>query len=646
MIAYLEFAFVKLFLVGLRIFPPLGIVILGKLLGTLAWRLDARHRKVTLRNLRIAFGNQPGFSTEEKTLAPEDFSRIGRESFIRFSTNALFACWLGNRPQEPISRWFTISGKQENLVPAHQKGKGVILVLFHLGNWEALTRIASEIPEIRFSAIFQPLRNPYVNQLVAKRRGTTGVQLMDRHRGFQDAIKLLRSGDAVVVLADQHAGDHGMWIPFFNRLASTTTLPALLAKRTGATLLPVFCRTLIRPDTTQPHWHLEFGAPIPHEDIEDGEIMSRIHSKLENEIRREPQNWFWMHQRWKTPSPNFLLSSYRRGIYLPPQIPLKPFKILIRTPNWLGDTILSLPAIQAIKRGRPDAHITLLTPHKLYELWPQQGYVDQVATSIEELRGEVFDAAVLLPNSIRSAIEAWRLKIPVRTGYRGHQRRWLLTSLCPQSYRAAPGEHEVKNFCGLARWLGAGVEEEIPKLELDPQLSPDKIKAERRHLVVHPGAAHGSAKRWIEERFVKVLQHFNEESWIIVGTKEEKNRNQRIAKNAGPHVRDLSGQLPLHELVYVLAWSRLLLCNDSGPMHLAAAVGTPVVAIFGSTEPIRTGPLGPSHKILHHPVECSPCFLKECPIDLRCMKAIEVDYAVLTLRTFLNHLSRTTSQSK
>ena len=151
-----------------------------------------------------------------------------------------------------------------------------------------------------------------------------------------------------------------------------------------------------------PLWRIEFAAPISPTERSDGEIMHRIHSRLEEAIRRDPANWFWLHDRWKTPSPNFLLKGYRRGVYLPPSLKLKPFRILLRSPNWLGDAALSIPAVRAIRAGRPDSHMTILTPPKLADFWKSQSYVDQVMISMKEASRKSFDAAILFPkNKIR-----------------------------------------------------------------------------------------------------------------------------------------------------------------------------------------------------------------------------------------------------
>ena len=612
--------FLKLVPGLIQTLPLTLLLILARLLGYLGWFLDRHHRRVALRNVEIALsdGNLPGSTTF--AAAP---AGIARESFIRMIENTLVAAWIAARNDHEAQKLFEVHGIQENLLPAIVRRKGVILVMFHLGNWEILSRIVSRIPEVKFSAIYQPLKNRYFDRIVSEWRSGSGVGLINRHHGFSEAATRLRRWEAVGMFVDQHAGDHGMWLPFFGRLASTTPLPAILARRTGAAIIPIFCHA---PLAGVLRWRIEFGSPIATKGRTDAEIMADTHVRLEEVIRHDPVNWFWLHDRWKTPSPNFLLRHYRRGVHVPKGSRLKPFRVLVRGTNWLGDSVLTIPALRAIKAGRPDCHLTILTPPKLADLWKDQSYVDEVVTSMSEARRQRFDAVILFPNSMRSALEAWALGIPRRQGYTGHSRSWLLTAICPGSLRGGPYEHDVKDFCGLARWCGAKVESEIPRLEMPvPASNPESRIQNPEFVALHPGAAFGSAKRWLPDRFLELARRFPDIRWCIIGGEEERERNAELSRKIANGVQDLTGRLNLVELGQLLARAKVVVCNDSGPMHLAAAVGVRVVAIFGSTEPLRTGPLGEGHRVLRRQVVCSPCYLRQCPIDLRCMKAVTVD---------------------
>ncbi|MCC7519361.1 MAG: lipopolysaccharide heptosyltransferase II [Verrucomicrobiae bacterium] len=603
--------------------PTRGFAPLARAAATVGWALAGARRRLVLRNLEI-------FSKDRASSA--ELRRLGREAFRRLAENALWTVWMGARSDAELRGLFELRGVEENLRPALARGRGVVAALFHLGHWEALARAVAGVPGVEFAVIYQPLRNASADALVREWRARANVALINRHAsgagGFGEIARRLRRGGVVGVLVDQHAGDHGMWVPFLGRMASTTILPALLARRTGAAIVPVFCRATGR---NAPKWSVEYGAPIPSEGRSDGAIMEAIHAQLEAEIRRDPAAWFWLHDRWKTPSPNILFPAYRRGWHADDPAGLQPFHILVRTPNWLGDAVMSIPALRAIRAGRPDCRLALLTPPKLASLWAGQSYVDKVFTSLREVPRGRYEAAVLFPNSLRTAIEAWRLGIPRRFGAAGHRRRALLTAVCPESFRASPVEHQARDFLGLARWLGGATDSTPPRLDL-----PEKPCASKSpRVILHPGAAYGSAKRWLPERFVELVRRNPDLRWTLVGNGAERGANAALAARMGAAVEDRTGAYRLDELAALMAAAAAVVCNDSGPMHLAAAVGARVIAVFGSTDPSRTGPLGEGHRVLRVPVECSPCFLRECPTDLRCMKAVSVEAVERALREVL-----------
>src|SRR5262249_13178962 len=319
---------------------------------------------------------------------------------------------------------------------------------------------------------------------------------------------------------------------------------------------------------------------------------------IANEIRRAPEDWFWVHNRWKTPRPNWLLSQYKRGAYLPPEIApneLKPFRILIRTTNWLGDCVISIPAVRAIKSGRPDAEITILAPEKIAALWRLVPEVDTVLSlgkksvwsAVRLLRDQTrFDVGIAFPNSFRVALEFWLAGIPRRVGYAGHQRRWLLNQVVRPPVITGPPPHQVEHYLHLARSLG--VNAESSEISLADKLATN---GSGRQLGLCPGAEYGPAKRWLPERFAEVATNIAGE-WVLFGTSRDKECGAQIAAALGDRCRNLIGQTNLEQLIEELRRCRLLLTNDTGTMHLATLLGIPVVAVFGSTEPKLTGPAG------------------------------------------------------
>jgi lipopolysaccharide heptosyltransferase II len=529
-------------------------------------------------------------------------------------------------------------------------GVPVVLVLSHLGTWELFAQLMPKfVGYVRNASVYQKLGNRFIDAHVRRTRGQTGLELFDRQQGFQPVIDLLRSGGGVGVLSDQHAGDHGLWTPFFGKLASTSPLPALLAKRTRAALIAAGVYTM-----GPARWRMVFTERFdpPKADASIATLTSEINQIIEQQIRVAPEDWFWVHNRWKTPQPNFLLAQYKRGIHLPPGVSpqdLKPFQILIRSSNWLGDAAMSVSAVRAIKTGRPDARVTIAAPEKIAPMWKLVPEVDaiiatpgrQLLSSVRLLRREPsFDVAILFPNSVRAALESWLTRIPRRVGYRGHSRRWLLNQIVPVPRKPGPPEHHSLRFLRIARECGADtfesdrsradVQYPTPNVQMAINRQPIKIG-------LCPGAEYGPAKRWLPKRFAEAAEKISAQlfvQWILFGTPRDATIGAEIAAVLGDYCVNRVGQTTLDQLIDELRECRLLLTNDTGTMHLAALLGVPVVAIFGSTEPRLTGPLGDGHVVLRHHVECSPCFLRECPIDFRCMKAVsvqEVANAVLSI---------------
>jgi lipopolysaccharide heptosyltransferase II len=337
---------------------------------------------------------------------------------------------------------------------------------------------------------------------------------------------------------------------------------------------------------------------------------------------------------------------------------------------------MTLPAVQRLKQAHPQAHLAVLTEPKLADLWRLHPDVAEVVVQersdcplclmrlARELRRGQFDAAVIFPNSWRSVLPIWLARIPQRIGFRGHGRAWMLTDALEESgdYATRPVmpveeikklgaakpsavtfRHQVHRHLELASRLGAAPTPCEPKLNAGaakPEEFP--LPTDKPLLALSVGAEYGPAKRWPLDRFVAVAKAVAASQgvrWVLIGGPKDVSLAGDAAQKIGNDAAiSLAGQTTLGGLCRLLARCRLLLTNDSGPMHLAAAVGTPTVTIFGSTEPALTGPSvtpGSRHVILRHQPPCSPCFLRECPIDFRCMTAVSVEEAVEAVRATL-----------
>ena len=641
--------------------PLLVVFRLGQALGWVGYVCFVPYRKLAAANLTVAYGD---------TRSPEEIRRLTRAHFITLGANLMCSIKAETFDAARLREVATVDG-MEHILAAFAQRKGVVLVISHIGNWELFAQLCQYIPEEQWGTVYQPLGNRYIEAHVQRARRK--VKLFARSRGFNAPTAFLRAGGALGVLVDQHAGDSGVWTPFFGRLASTSTLAPLLALRTGALLLPMAVQT-----DGPARWRVVISPPVPTvgadgADLGIDPLTARLNSVLEAQINRAPADWFWVHNRWKTPRPKFLLGTYRRGIVLPPDTApadLKPFRILIRSTNWLGDAVMTIPAVQAIARGRPDARVTVLTPAKLADLWhavpgvaevlpiPPDVGVFGVARLVK--KAGPFDAALLLPNSLRTGLEAWLAGVPRRVGYAGHRRRKLLNQiveeprdpalkhggeLLPETILRLRGqEHQSRRYAHLAMQVGA---ESVPLYGEPPApatgdvATPPVLPARGGwlRLAVCPGAEYGPPKRWGAARFAEAARLVANEracEWVIVGVEKDRPFAAEIETALGDRCENLVGKTSLSELMTVLRGCHALLTNDTGTMHLAAYLGVPVVAVFGSTDPLLTGPLAPPERlrVLRHQVECSPCFLAECPLDLRCMAAVtpaEAAAAVLDL---------------
>ena len=644
----LDFVVYLLYRTGLAIAAAIPMSLLfavGQFLGFCAWFVSWKYRRLAKRNVAIAFGN-------EKT--PREMRRLVRRHFQRLGANLLCSVKLTAMPPEKILRRVKVDNI-EAMDREFRAGVPVVLVLSHLGIWELFAQLMPKfVGYVRNASVYQKLGNRFIDAHVRRTRSQTGLELFDRQQGFQPVIDLLRSGGGIGVLSDQHAGDHGLWTPFFGRLASTSPLPALLARRTRAALIAAGVYT-----TGPARWRLVFTERFDPPKAEGSlvELTAEINQIIERQIRVAPEDWFWVHNRWKTPQPNFLLAQYKRGVYVPPGVSpqhLKPFQILIRSSNWLGDAVMSVPAVRAIKAGRPDARVTIAAPEKIAPIWKLVPEVDAIIplsgsrllSTVRLLRREPsFDVAILFPNSLRAALESWLTAIPRRVGYRGHWRCWLLNQIVPVPRKPGPSEHHSLRFLRIARDCGADTSMSDRSLAAARQPADSLQMAVDRlpiKIGLCPGAEYGPAKRWLPERFAEAAERISTQSpvqWVLFGTARDASAGEQIAAALGDQCVNRIGQTTLDQLIDELHECRLLLTNDTGTMHLATLLGIPVVAIFGSTEPRLTGPLGKGHIILRHHVECSPCFLRECPIDFRCMKAISVEEVADAVLSILGNQS-------
>lgn len=305
--------------------------------------------------------------------------------------------------------------------------------------------------------------------------------------------------------------------------------------------------------------------------------------------------------------------------------------ILIRGVNWLGDAVMSLPAIRAIRKLHPDSNISILVKEKIADVFRWENSVDEVIIyksgirgkieTVKELRKKKFRRAYLLQNAFDAALISILAGIPERVGWNRDCRRLLLTH--PVPYHGEDRKiHHIDYFFEIPKRFNPSLTPEYPWINppLEKRLSARKElkNLKRPILAIAPGAQYGETKKWEVHKFIEIANKFTEIGSVVVfGTQKEG------LKIENSDVYDFAGKTSLDELMCLLSECDALLCNDSGIMHLGYALGVPLVAIFGSTSEELTGPPRFAGKVIKSNVECSPCFRNSCP-DIKCMKSIEV----------------------
>lgn len=313
---------------------------------------------------------------------------------------------------------------------------------------------------------------------------------------------------------------------------------------------------------------------------------------------------------------------------------------MVRATNWLGDAVMSLPAIRAIAAAFPHAEIAVVARPWVADLYARESCIHRVIPYTAQkglgakrafaagLRKERFDLAILLQNAFDAALMAWLAGIPERIGYRRDGRGMLLTRAIAVPETGEIPRHERFYYLELLR--RAGILERYPEDEAIRLERSPVGAAGPAILGISPGAAYGTAKQWLPERFVEAARMFapSFDSVLVFGSAGEKALCEQVAgaiRESGAAVCNLAGATSLREFIDTAATCRLFLTNDSGAMHIASALGVPTVAVFGATDDTTTGPTGPLARVVREHAECSPCLLRECPIDHRCMTRVAAE---------------------
>ena len=572
--------------------------------------LPRRHRLVR-SNLHHAFPERPsGWHLA-----------IGRESCRRVVETGLLSLATPFLSEQRLRRIVAASPELKELYAEHAREPAATLICSpHIAYWEVQTAkpliIHGKFPE--FGIIFRPLDNTAANDFVTASRERFGMKLLSRKEGFVEALKILRRRGFVGVLFDQNAGLQGALTTLFGRVCATTELPGLMAEKFNARVYGIFPRRL-------GFWRVEIDAHRITHDGTGPAVTFGLNRWLETLLRSDDNlcaSWLWAHDRWRhqdMPAKRLRLEAKRNLLAAElavrdlDQLPRRT-RIWVRLPNWLGDVMMALPLLRALREARPDAEITLVGKAIFLPVLETWGVADRLHalpergigyyTHFRALRTAFPDVWLLFTNSWRGDLEAWLSGCPQRFGIvRQRKPRPLLS----HAYRLPPsfdeqGHHQVKLWEDFLRHFG---------LLIAPNFTPfstQRTAAEKkRPIALIPGSENNPEKRWPVHHWRALIDALPEETFSLFGTRGDGAITERIATGfSADRINNRAGKTDLESFARELAGCRALVTNDTGGMHLANAMGIPLLGLFGPTNPVRTGPVFAGSTRILQPPGCPP----------------------------------------
>jgi len=608
---------------------PLALSLLGRLLaiapepvlralsaaaGELVLWAAPRRRRVLRSNLHHAF---PGRARSwRRSMARESSRRLVETAML-----SLAAPYLTDRRIRAIA---TLGPSALSLSrELSSRPRPIVLATLHFALWESQTwfRHLAGVPMPEFGIIFRPFDNPSLDAFVKTTRERHGMRLLSRKAGFAEALGMLRDNGCVGVLFDQNAGTRGALTLLMGRVCSSTELPGVLASKFRAELRTFYPRRT-------GFWRVTFETDaVPYDGTPAGATLA-LNRWLEGALSDGNlcASWLWAHDRWRNqdvPSRRLRLEAKRdlladdlraRGLGSLP----RNTRVWVRMPNWLGDVAMALPLLRAIRSSRPDAEITLLAKPGFVPLLEGLGVADRVRplppggpgyfAHFLSLRSSYPDVWILLTNSLRGDLEALLAGCPQRFGIarRGRPRPLLTHAYRPPEGFDEARHHQIELWENFLRHFGLDAPADSTPLAA-PALAPARPPGAVGPIGLIAGSENDPQKRWPEAHWRALIEALPAERFVLFGTQGDAPITSRIAAGfASERVSNLAGTTSLEGFAGALAGCRLLVSNDTGGMHLANALGVPVVALFGPTNPLRTGPAFSSPYRILQPPGCPP----------------------------------------
>ena len=496
---------------------------------------------------------------------------------------------------------------ESELIKIRLNNRPTLILLPHISLFEAIatSQVFRPYGGKTLGAIYRPNSNQALDDWINKSRTDLGLKTFSRRKGLLQARKHLANGNWLALLFDQNAGLGGELSLFMDRVCSMTPLPDIVLRGIDANIV---LATPVRQSFFRAKLELyNLGT------FQSGNISQIAHDKLESIIRKHPEGfpeWLWSHGKWKTqdhPNQIFQLHSKRMTLPKKESIP-KKMKLWIRMPNWLGDIVMTIPLIKAIEKSRPDTEISLLCQVQYKSFLEYLGVGNRVIALPEKgflyffnvwnFRKQFPDVHFLFTNSLRGDIEAFLCGAKLRLGGSTGRKRLLLSNQAivhkdfDKKHQTLLWEEYLKHF-GLKEPIDFSP---IPLTGTKPIMSDNII-------CIAPGSSNTPEKRWPIENWVGLISVLIKElpsfQIKLIGTSKDSSICQQVAKPFNAKlIENLAGKTDLVGLCDILVCSKILICNDSGAMHIANALGLTVIAIFGTTNPDVTGPSFKSKTVL------------------------------------------------
>ncbi len=549
----------------------------------------AQRQEVVARGLQTISGSKPTAEQLNQVLAKQE------------TIDALHHRLRDEHQEVDMEKLLSYDGLS-NLQALKDKGTGYLFV-FAQGFLGGILEQLTKSPKPIVSVVFKPHEDP-----------TAHIPVVERGHGLAFELLFYPTEDPAMVTS------------WFDHLASVTMKPAAFAVSTATPVLPVWCRVSSENEIT-----LEIAAPI-QPGTDPSALTMQLTQHFAQRMKASPEEMDWEADCWYPPIKQVLSSRRVLPITLPDGHAPTPLKMLVRVPDSITEASLAVPAARALKFGRHDVHLTVLAAKESTAFWKQVEAVDKVLSLADtgakgdSALSEPYDFGVVLTREEQAGTQLRRFAIHRLVGMENHPQSDRFDELLNMPRKLGPPEHRHRSYLRVAHRMGADVESNpqlrAPLREFEPERSGVPIVG------LAPASGNGPSHEWPKERFLALVKGVEQSvAWrVFLSRRDVEGRKawESELSKLGVAIEIWESEEKLSLDIAALQQCQLVVANDNEWLHLAAVCGVPTVAIYGPSDPIETAPVSSSAWTVRKHVECTPCFLAECPLDHRCMNAIDV----------------------